>query len=228
MRKIDIEIGYQFKNVKLLETAFVHRSYSHEKQNKIENNERLEFLGDAVLELTISEYLFKNFPELPEGEMTKVRASVVCEKTLVKVATKHNFSNFLLVSRSEHIGNNGKRRPSMLADCVEAVIGAIYLDGGYIESQKFILNNLAEYVAESIKGLGVKDYKTTLQEIIQRDPTRKLEYVLIRAEGPEHDKTFYMKALCDNVQIGNGIGKTKKEAEQMAAKMAIERMKYEA
>lgn len=227
MKLKDLELGYEFKNIRLLETAFVHKSYSHEKQNKVENNERLEFLGDAVLELTMSEFLFKNYPELPEGEMTKVRASVVCEKSLVKVATKHNFSNFLLVSRSEDIGNNGKRRPSMLADCVEAVIGAMYLDGGYEISKKFILDNLTDYVEESVKGLWIKDYKTTLQEIIQRDPIRKLEYVLIKEEGPEHDKTFYMKALCDKVEIGNGSGKSKKEAEQMAAKMAIERMKDE-
>lgn len=227
MRNISLGIGYEFKNKSLLDTAFIHKSYSYEKQNKVENNERLEFLGDAVLELTISEYLFKNYPELSEGEMTKVRASVVCEKSLVKVATKHNFSNFLLVSRSEDIGNNGKRRPSMLADSVEALIGALYLDGGYEASQRFILDNLTQGIAESIRGLWIKDYKTTLQEIIQKDPNRKLEYILIKEEGPEHDKTFYMKALCDGEKIGEGIGKSKKEAEQMAAKEAIERFENE-
>lgn len=222
-----LEIGYKFNNEYLLKNAFIHTSYAYEQKKDIKSNERLEFLGDAVLELVISEYIYLKYPKLPEGEMTKVRASVVCEKSLYNVAIRHNFSDFLIVGKCEDKGNKGVRKPSMLADCVEAVIGAIYLDGGYENAKKFIIDNLSEAVSESVKGLGIKDYKTTLQELLQRNPKCEISYVVEKEEGPEHDKIFYVKLIYNSKVIGKGKGKSKKAAEQEAAKKGLEKYKNE-
>lgn len=221
------EVGYTFINEMLIEQAFTHTSFAYESKAKIESNERLEFLGDAVLEIVISEYIYINYSDLPEGEMTKVRASVVCEKSLTNVAEKHNFSNFLLVGKCENKGNNGVRRPSMLADCVESVIGAIYLDGGYQHAKKFILNNLKQEVEKAVKGIGIKDYKTVLQEVLQKNLPCEIEYIVIKEEGPEHDKDFYVEVMHNKLKLGHGIGKSKKQAEQAAANMALEGIEYE-
>ena len=218
------KIGYEFKNSELIKKAFTHSSYAYERKDKLESNERLEFLGDAILELISSEYIYQNYPNLSEGEMTKVRAGVVCEKTLYKIAEQYNFSDFLKVGKCE---KNVKKSKAMLADCVEAVIGAIYLDGGFEEAKKFILRNLKKYVAEFVSGLGVKDYKTTLQEELQKSPDCKIEYVVEREEGPEHDKKFFVNMLHNNVVLGSGSGRTKKEAEQQAAKEALRKIKNE-
>lgn len=218
------KIGYEFKNEEYINKAFTHSSYAYERKDKLESNERLEFLGDAVLELISSEYIYQNHPELSEGEMTKVRAGVVCEKTLYKIAQEYNFSDFLKVGKCE---KNVKKSRAMLADSVEAVIGAIYLDGGYEPAKEFILKNLVKYVNEYVNGLGVKDYKTTLQEELQKNPDCKIEYVVEKEEGPEHDKRFWVNMLYNDVVLGNGTGRTKKEAEQQAAKKALRKIKNE-
>jgi len=217
-------IGYDFKNEELIKTAFTHSSLAYERNNKFASNERLEYLGDAVLEPVISEYIFENYEELTEGEMTKVRASVVCEKSLCKIAERSNFSDFLQVGKCE---KNENKSQAMLADSVEAVIGAIYVDAGYEPAKKYILDNLQAFVAESVLGLGVKDYKTTLQEELQRNPNCKIEYVVEKEEGPEHAKMFYVNMLYNGEVYGKGFGTTKKEAEQQAAKEALEKMENE-
>lgn len=217
-------INYEFKDKRLIKKAFTHSSYAYERKDKLESNERLEFLGDAVLELISSQYIYHNFPNLSEGEMTKVRAGVVCEKTLFKIAQENNFSDFLKVGKCE---KNVQKSKAMLADCVEAVIGAIYLDGGYDEAKEYILQYLPKYVLEYVNGLGVKDYKTTLQEELQKNPDCKIEYIVEKEMGPEHDKMFFVNMLYNNNILGSGKGKTKKEAEQQAAKKALRKIKNE-
>lgn len=216
---LEKEIDYKFNDINLLKNALTHTSYANEKS--VLSNERLEFLGDAVLELTMSEYLYKNYFNFPEGEMTKVRASVVCEESLNKIAIKHNFGDFLFLGKCEEI-TGGRNRASLLADSVEAVIGAIYLDGGYENSKKFILSNLVQAVQNSVSGTGVNDYKTSLQEILQKNGEVKIKYEIISEEGPAHDKKFTAIVTCNGKLLGTGTGKSKKEAEQAAAKVAIE------
>ena len=175
-QKLEEDIGYKFNDVLLLNKAFTHRSYAYE--NKVESNEKLEFLGDAILEVTISKYLYKNYQKLKEGEMTKVRATVVCEQSLYEVAKKHNFSDFLNLGKSE-LANNGKERIAILADSVEAVIAAIYLDSNMENAEKFILTNLTDAVEIASKHVGMKDYKTVLQEKLQAKGSVHIEYLTI-------------------------------------------------
>ena len=213
------EIGYDFKDKTLLKKALTHTSYAYE--NKIESNEKLEFLGDSILEFISSKYLFNNYTKLKEGEMTKVRATVVCEKSLYNVAKMHNFSDFLYLGKSEQI-SHGKDRPAILADSVEAVIAAIYIDGGLDEAENFIINNLKTAIEEASKNVGLKDYKTVLQEKLQENGDVHIEYQIIKEEGPDHDKTFVAEVKCNGKILANGIGKSKKEAEMQAAKKALE------
>lgn len=192
MRKIELEkfekdIGYNFKNKRLLETALTHTSYANEQN--IESNEKLEFLGDAILEFITSEYLYKKYTNLKEGEMTKVRASVVCEESLYKIAIRHNFSDFLNLGKSE-LFSGTKIRPAILADSVEAVIAAIFLDTGIEEVQKFILTNLKEEMEIASKHVGEKDHKTVLQEKLQAHKGAHIEYKIVKESGPDHNKSF--------------------------------------
>ena len=161
LKEIEKEIGYTYKNKELLKTALTHTSYAYEKH--IESNEKLEFLGDSILEFLSSNYLYKNYTNLKEGEMTKVRATVVCEKSLYKIATKHHFGDYLLLGKSEK-QNGGNKRPAILADSVEAVIASMYLDGGLEPVNKFIIQNLKDEIEQASKHVGDKDYKTVLQE----------------------------------------------------------------
>ena len=181
------KIGYKFKNVNLLQTALTHTSYANE--NKKESNEKLEFLGDAVLEFVVSNYLFKNYHQLKEGKMTKVRATVVCEKSLHKVALKYNFGDILYLGKSEK-KSGGSEKAAILADSVEAVIAAIYEDGGINQAEKFILNNLKVAIEQESKNAGEKDYKTVLQEELQKNGTVDIKYIIISENGPDHDKSF--------------------------------------
>ena len=222
LEKFEEEIGYNFKNIELLKTAFTHTSYAHE--NKVESNEKLEFLGDAILEFIVSNYLYNNYKKLKEGEMTKVRATVVCEKSLHKVALKYNFDKLLYLGKSEKL-SGGNHKPAMLADSVEAVIAAIYLDAGLEQSQKFIIENLKEAIEEASKNVGKKDYKTVLQEELQKRGSVKIEYRIIKEEGPDHDKTFIAEVSCDDKYLATGKGSTKKEAEMEAARQALENKK---
>ena len=224
MKLEDLEqnIGYTFKNKELLKTALTHTSYAHDK--KIESNEKLEFLGDSILEFITSDYLFKNYKKLKEGEMTKVRAAVVCEESLHKIAIKHNFSDFLNVGKSE-IACNGNKKPAILADSVEAVIAAIYEDSNLENAQKFIIENLKEQIEIASKHVGQKDYKTVLQEILQKHGDVHIEYKIIKESGPDHEKNFDAEVLCNGKILSTGRGKSKKLAEMDAAKNALEIIK---
>ena len=221
MNELENKIGYKFNNIKLLELAMSHTSYANETKGK-ESNERIEYLGDAVLELISSEYIYKTYPKLPEGEMTKTRAYAVCEDSLAIVANRYSFSDFLRVGKCE-VMSEGRYRASILADAVEATIGAIYLDGGYESAKKFILPNLIPQIEEYIKN-GNKDYKTQLQEKLQVNGEVKIEYRLISEKGPDHAKTFEVEVYCNNDLLGAGEGKSKKDAEMNAAKVALDKI----
>ena len=222
LEKLEQEIGYTFKNKELIETALTHTSYAYE-HNK-ESNEKLEYLGDSILEFISSKYLFNTYKNLREGEMTKVRAAVVCEDSLYKIATKHNFSDFLYLGKSE-ILNNGRYSKEILADSVEAVIAAMYLDSDINQVEKFIIDNLKEPIEIATKNVGNKDYKTVLQEKLQIHGNVNIKYTIIKEEGPDHDKTFESKVEVNGKQIGLGTGKSKKASEMMAAKKALEILK---
>lgn len=211
-------IGYEFKNKNLLTLAITHSSYAHENGEK-EYNEKIEYLGDAVLELISSEYIFKTYPKLSEGEMTKARAYAVCEESLAEVANRYGFSDFLRVGRCES-KVNGRYRNSILADSVEAIIGAIYLDSGIDDARSFILPNIKNRL-ESFVAKGNKDYKTQLQEILQVNGDIKIEYKIVDSYGPEHDKVFVSEVYVNGKVFGKGKGRNKKEAEMEAAQEAI-------
>jgi len=225
MNELQDKIGYQFNNVSLLKEALTHSSYANEHRSQhIRYNERLEFLGDAVLSIVVSDYIFKNCPELPEGELTKLRASLVCEKSLYDFAKKIDLGNYLLLSKGER-NNGGADRPSILSDAFEALIAAIYIDGGMKSASKHILNFVIPEIKNS-KKKRINDYKTTLQEIIQKNPGEQLEYVLVNESGPDHNKHFVVEVHLNSNVIGKGGGRSKKEAEQQAAREALELMGY--
>ncbi|MGN1269952.1 MAG: ribonuclease III [Clostridia bacterium] len=222
MEKIESSIGYVFKNKNLLKKALTHTSYAYE--NHIESNEKLEFLGDSILEFVSSKYIYTNYPHLKEGEMTKVRAEVVCEDSLYLVAQKHHFSDFLYLGKSE-AASHGNTKPTILADSVEAVIAAIYFDSGLEQAEKFIIENLKEAVEESSKNVGKKDHKTVLQEKLQENGTVHIKYDVIKTSGPDHNKTFTVQVFCNENPLAIGEGKTKKQAEMEAAQKALEKIK---
>lgn len=222
LEQLEKNIGYTFKDKELLKKALTHTSYAYE--NKVESNEKLEFLGDSILEFISSKYLYMNYPKLKEGEMTKVRAAVVCEKSLHKIALMHNFSDFLYLGKSERV-SGGSTRPTILADSVEAVIAAMYLDGGLEPVEKFIIENLKDDIEISTKHVGDKDYKTVLQEKLQENGEVKIEYEIIKEMGPDHDKTFVAEVKCNGEILDIGEGKSKKEAQMEAAKKALEKLK---
>ena len=222
LEKLENEIKYTFKNKELLKKALTHTSYANEK--RIESNEKLEFLGDSILEFISSKYLYSNYPSLKEGEMTKVRATVVCEKSLYKIAKKHNFSEFLYLGKSEQL-TGGKDRPAILADSVEAIIAAMYLDGGLKEVEKFIINNLKEEIEIATKHVGDRDHKTVLQEKLQEHGDVRIVYEITKEEGPDHNKSFEAQVSLNGKVLAKGKGKSKKEAHMQAAKKALENMK---
>jgi ribonuclease-3 len=218
------KIGVAFNNINLLHQALTHTSYANEsKKLHIRHNERLEFLGDAVLELVISTYLYKNFPSLPEGELTKARAAAVCEPTLARRARDLNLGKYLLFGRGE-LATGGRDRASILADAFEAVIGAIYLDDGIGQAQKFILSQLEEDLIEIKNGNAIQDYKTLLQEIVQKDGEGTVAYKIIAESGPDHNKVFQTAVMVNEHEMGQGVGKSKKESEQHAAREALIRL----
>ena len=225
MTDLQNKIGYQFKNPALLNEALTHSSYANEhKSQHIKYNERLEFLGDSVLSIVVSDYIYKNCPELPEGELTKLRASLVCEKSLYQFAKKIDLGKYLVLSKGER-HHGGADRPSILSDAFEALIAAIYIDGGIEPASKHILNFVIPAIKNS-KKKKINDYKTTLQEIIQKNPGEKLEYVLVKESGPDHNKHFVVEVHLNSNVIGKGGGRSKKEAEQQAAREALELMGY--
>lgn len=218
LEEFEKNIGYVFKNKELLETALTHTSYAYE--NEVESNERLEYLGDSILEFVSSELLYKHYENLSEGEMTKVRATAVCEGSLFEIAKKLNFSDFLYLGRSEKANHNVKR--AILADSVEAVIAAIYLDSGLEPAKKFILENIKETVERASHHVGDKDYKTVLQEKLQVNGDISIKYFIIKEDGPDHDKHFTAMVEVDGKEMATGEGRSKKVAEMQAAKHALE------
>lgn len=216
-------IGYRFRDRSLLETALTHASYANE--HKCKSYERLEFLGDSVLGFVTAEYLFSEFPNLPEGQLTKNRAALVCEKSLCSFSKSLQVGSFLKLSHGER-NSGGQERSSILADVFESTTAAIYQDSGDLEqARKFILRFIGPAAKnQSLKPF--KDYKTTLQEIIQQNPEEQLEYVLIGESGPDHDKHFTVEVHLNSNVIGKGGGRSKKEAEQQAAREALELMGY--
>lgn len=215
---LEKNIGYKFKNINLLKNALTHTSYAYE--HNINSNEKLEFLGDSILEFISSDYMYSKYTKLKEGELTKVRATVVCEKSLYKVAKKHYFGDFLYLGKSEVI-SGGKNRPAILADSVEAVIAAIYMDGGLEPAKNFIIQNLKDEIEIATKNVGQKDYKTVLQEELQKNGDVKIEYKIIKETGPDHNKTFEAEVCFNGKVLATGVGTSKKAAEMQAAKKAL-------
>ena len=210
-----------WNDANLLYQALTHSSCAYENQGKgVTHNQRLEFLGDAVLELVISEYLYRTYPERSEGELTKLRAAVVCEPSLAKVAGELTLGYCLRMGRGEE-RSGGRERPSILADVFESLLGAVYLDQGLETARKLILQQLTPIIQDVIEGRLERDYKTELQENLQKHSPDPLTYVILREEGPDHNKTFTAGVIYRGKEIGCGCGRSKKEAEQQAAKEAI-------
>lgn len=218
LKELEEIIGYKFKNRHYLEQAMTHSSYANEKKlGKLGCNERLEFLGDAVLELISSDFLYRVFPQVPEGELTKKRASLVCEPSLAYCAREFGLPQFLMLGKGEDM-TGGRNRDSIVSDATEALLGAIYLDGGFANAKEFVLRFILNDMEH--KQL-FYDSKTILQEIVQEDGSGPVEYPLIREEGPDHNKSFTVKAVVNGRVCGQGTGHTKKAAEQAAAYEAL-------
>lgn len=220
MQKLEEKIGYTFKNKELLKTALTHSSYANEKNGE-KYNERLEFLGDSVLGIITAEYLFSNHKDFPEGELTKIRAALVCEKALYGFAGEIGLGSYLRLGKGE-IRTGGSERPSILADAFEALIAAIYLDGGMKAAEKFVLGFITK--AQSRAMSVNEDYKTKLQEVIQKNPGETLEYCVTGESGPDHDKRFEVEVHLNSNVIGRGEGRSKKQAEQAAAHEVLKMM----
>ena len=220
MKELIKKIGYEFKDESLLIRALTHSSYANESGGKFESNERLEFLGDSVLGFITAEFFFAREQDLPEGELTKLRAAAVCEKSLSAFANRIGLGKHLLLGKGEK-NSKGNERPSILADAFEALIAAIYLDGGIKPATKFVTAFLEDFSAEYYT---INDAKTVLQEIVQKNPGELLEYVLIKESGPDHAKSFEVEVRLNANVIGRGKGKSKKQAEQLAAKEALSLM----
>lgn len=219
MKELEKKIGYNFRNKELLQLALTHSSYANEKQGR-QDNERLEFLGDSVLGFITAEYLFSTLKKRPEGELTKLRANAVCEKSLAAFANEINLGDYILLGKGE-IMTGGRERPSILSDAFESVIAAIYLDGGMEEAKKFVLRFVTTSTTDTAKAT---DYKTMLQEVIQKNPDEHLTYRLVAESGPDHNKEFTVEVYLNSNCIGTGKGHSKKKAEQAAAKEALELM----
>ena len=222
IKDLETAIGYRFHNISLLQNALTHSSYANERwHNSLLSNERLEFLGDSVLGMLVAEYLYRNFPDRPEGELTRMRADMVCEQTLAAVANRIGLGEHLLLGHGEEQGG-GRSRNSILADAVESVIAACFLDGGMEAAlgvvQKFIL------VEVPVKKLHNTDYKTGLQELVQRKKNQVLSYALVDQSGPDHNKQFVVEVSLNGTVVGKGTGSSKKRAEQDAARDATERL----
>ena len=225
MESLEKNIGYSFKDKSLLKLALTHSSYANEMGDASRCNERLEFLGDSVLSLIVSEYIYNKYPNMPEGELTRLRASLVCEKSLCEFSKQLNIGEYMLLGKGES-QNGGRERPSILADAFEAVLAAIYLDAGFEYAKKHVLRFVIEELNHTEDEV-FKDYKTTLQEVIQRNREEHLSYILVDESGPDHNKLFKVEVHLNSNVIGSGVGKSKKQAEQLAAKQALQLMGIE-
>ena len=215
MDGLEERLGYKFNNINLLKNALTHSSYANEVRDGFSSNERLEFLGDSVLSIVVSDYIYKHYPNMPEGELTKLRASLVCEKSLCAFSRELELGNYLMLGKG-----GGRERDSILADAFEAVLAAIYLDGGMEPARRHVMNFVLRELQHTDDEV-FKDYKTALQEIIQRNPEEAVSYILTGESGPDHDKEFTVEVRLNSNVIGRGTGKNKKRAEQMAAKEAL-------
>ena len=223
--QLEKAIGYRFNNKEYLDRALTHSSYNREKNTKHMDNERLEFLGDAFLDAIIGVELFYRMADESEGRLTKTRALIVCEKALADVARKIELGSYLNLGHGEEIAG-GRTKDSILADAAEAVIGALFLDGGYEAAQSFVLRFFEETIREAVDGRIFLDYKSEVQEILQGSGVPvNISYIIDREEGPAHDKTFYVHMECNGKSYGSGVGKSKKEAEQNAAREAVDTLK---
>ena len=222
IKDLEAAIGYQFSNITLLQNALTHSSYANERyHNSLMSNERLEFLGDSVLGMVVAEHLFRNFQDRPEGELTRMRADMVCERALANVANRLGLGQHLLLGHGEE-RFGGRGRDSILADAVESVIAATYLDGGMEAAVAFIRKFiLCDVPAERMRNA---DYKTALQELVQQKKSQSLSYALVGESGPDHDKKFVVEVSLNGQVVGSGTGSSKKRAEQEAARVAIEKL----
>lgn len=222
IKDLEAAIGYQFSNITLLQNALTHSSYANERyHNSLMSNERLEFLGDSVLGMVVAEHLFRNFQDRPEGELTRMRADMVCERALANVANRLGLGQHLLLGHGEE-RFGGRGRDSILADAVESVIAATYLDGGMEAAVAFIRKFiLCDVPAERMRNA---DYKTALQELVQQKKSQTLSYALVGESGPDHDKKFVVEVSLNGQVVGSGTGSSKKRAEQEAARVAIEKL----
>ena len=220
IKDLEVAIGYRFNNISLLQNALAHSSYANERwHDSLKSNERLEFLGDSILGMVTAEYLYRNFPNRPEGDLTRMRADMVCERSLAVAAEKIGLGKHLLLGNGEEIGG-GRQRDSILADAVESVIAACFLDGGMEAARQFINTFvLTEIPTQKLRNT---DHKTALQELVQQKKNQTLTYALVGESGPDHDKQFVVEVSLNGKVVGKGIGSSKKRAEQDAAKAAIE------
>lgn len=222
--RLQKSLGYRYRNISFLNTALTHSSYANERNLSMEHyNERLEFLGDAVLEMITSEFLYNRFKQHPEGALTKIRASLVKGQALGSYAKELDLGSFLLMGRGEDT-SGGRQRMSILADTLEAIIGSIYIDGGYEEARDFVVQYIEKRIERLTDRTHTGDYKTVLQEMVQAEGGQGIEYRLEGQMGPDHDKTFRVQVFLGGAFYGEGTGKSKKEAEQNAAKRALEKL----
>lgn len=222
-QELQDKLNYNFKNSTLLKQALTHSSWANEGKNNGDSNERLEFLGDSVLSLVISEYLYKNRRDMEEGSLSKYRAEIVCEPSLARCAKEIGLGSFLFMGKGEE-ATGGRERDSILADAMEALIAAIYLDSDLNKVSEIILRLFKKIIDEVLSGLIYRDYKTKLQEVTQRMGIGKITYELINEYGPDHNKTFVIRVQIGNLQLGEGCGRSKKEAEQYAAMEALNKL----
>ena len=225
IKELENAIGYRFKNISLLQNALAHSSYANERwHNSLMSNERLEFLGDSVLGMLVAEYLYRTFPDRPEGELTRMRADMVCERALAQIAHQIGLGEHLLLGKGEEQGG-GRSRDSILADAVESVIAACFLDGGMEAAKQFVERFVLTRVP--VTKLNNADYKTALQELVQQKKNQTIAYVLIGETGPDHDKQFTVELTINGQTVGQGIGTSKKRAEQDAARVAFQKLTNE-
>ena len=219
METLEKKLGYTFQDRSLLENALTHSSCANESRGRLQSNERLEFLGDSILGMVVADHLYRNHPDLPEGDLTRTRAALVCEGSLVEVARALELGRYLKLGKGEDAGG-GRERPSIQADAVESVLAAVYLDGGISAARRLIQHFILDHISRVHDAS--KDHKTALQELVQRKTGQDLSYELVGESGPDHAKTFRMEVLLNGEAIGTGEGRSKKEAEQNAAAAAIQ------
>jgi len=220
LKELEKYLGYEFKNIKLLENALMHTSYAHERGKSVKSNERLEFLGDSVLSLAVSKKIYSFQPEISEGNMSKVRAAIVCEESLYEAALRLHYDEFILLGKGEE-KLRGNKKPSILADAFEAVLAAIFLDSDFQTAQEFVIRNLEEKIIQEIQSAGGKDHKTKLQELLQGRGVERIVYEIVAENGPDHHKEYVAVVKIKDKVLGQGKGNNKKEAEQNAACEAL-------